>query len=141
MVLHHVANASSFVVKFAAALHPESLCHGDLHAVNIVAIPDGLQKRIREPEEHQIFNSLFAQIGVDAEDRRLREDRMENLIQFLSRYEVTPKRLLKNHARVPRTPRLVESLDYRGEHAGRNCDIVGRVLRLAERLEQLIRSE
>src|ERR1017187_9008540 len=63
---------------------------------------------------------------------------MENLIQFLSRYEVTPKWLLKNHARVPRTPRLVESLNYRGEHAVRNCEIVGRVLRLAERLEQLI---
>ena len=64
---------------------------------------------------------------------------MENLVQFLRRCEVAPKRLLKNHARVPRTSRLAEPLDYRGEHTGRDRQIVGRMLRVAELLEQLLK--
>ena len=68
VVLHHVADGAGLLVKLAAAFHAERLGHGDLHAVNVIAVPDGLQEAVGEAEDQQVLHRLFAQVVIDAED-------------------------------------------------------------------------
>ena len=42
MVHHHVAKCADWVVEVATILHAEVFRHGDLHTVDVVAVPDGL---------------------------------------------------------------------------------------------------
>ena len=46
MVLNDVANRASLFVKRAAALNSEVLGHRDLHALDMVAIPERLEEGI-----------------------------------------------------------------------------------------------
>ena len=63
--------------RTAAALDAEALGHRDLHALDVVAVPDRLEERVGETEVHQVLHRLLAEVVVDAEDRRLREDRVQ----------------------------------------------------------------
>ena len=51
VVLHHVADRAGLVVERAAALHAEVLGHGDLHALDVVAVPERLEEGVGEAEE------------------------------------------------------------------------------------------
>ena len=66
MVLHHIAQCANFLIKTSASLHTKILRHGDLHALDIVAIPDRFQKRIGKAEVQQILYRLLAQVVINA---------------------------------------------------------------------------
>ncbi len=51
VVLDHVAQRADLLVETAASLDAEVLGHGYLHVVDVVAVPDRLQERVREAEE------------------------------------------------------------------------------------------
>ena len=72
MILDHVADGAGFIVERAAALDAEILRHRDLHALDVVAVPERLQKRIREAEEDHVMHRALAEVMVDAEDRASR---------------------------------------------------------------------
>ena len=75
VVLDHVADRPGLLVEPPPALHAEVLRHRDLHAADVVAVPDRLQKRVGEPEVQEVLDRLLAEVVVDAEDRPLGEDR------------------------------------------------------------------
>ena len=74
MVLDHVANGAGLIVESAASLHSEILRHGDLHAFNVVAIPERLHERIGEAENDHVVHRPLAEIVIDAKDRGLGKD-------------------------------------------------------------------
>ena len=74
MVLDHVANGASLIVESAASLHAEILCHGDLDAFNVVAIPEWLHEGIGEAKNHHVVHRTLAEIVVNAKDRGLGKD-------------------------------------------------------------------
>ena len=53
MVLDDVADRAGLVVEAPAPLHAELLRHGDLHALDVVAVPDRLEERVGEAEHQQ----------------------------------------------------------------------------------------
>ena len=134
MVLNDVSDRPGLVVELAAALNPETFGHGDLDAVDVVAVPDRLEERVREPEEEQVLDGLLAQVVVDAKDRGLREDPVERGVQGSRARQVVPERLLDHDASALRAPGPGQTLDDRAEEARRNRQIVRRMLRAAERL-------
>jgi hypothetical protein len=69
MVLQHVADRADVVVKRAATLHAEILGHGDLHALDVVAVPHRLEHGVGEAEIQQVLHRLLAEVVIDAEDR------------------------------------------------------------------------
>ena len=83
MVLHHVANRSGLFVERAATLHAERFGHRDLHAGHVVAIPDGLEKRIRKAKVEQVLHRPLAEKMVDAKDVRLVEVAEQNAVERL----------------------------------------------------------
>jgi len=48
VILHHVADLADFVVECAAALHAEALGHGDLHVIDVVAVPHRVEEGVGE---------------------------------------------------------------------------------------------
>src|SRR5215831_8524447 len=98
MVLNDVANRACFIVERAPALDAEVLCHRDLHAFDVLAVPERLQERILEAKEDHVMHRLLSQVMVDAEDRLLVKGREQDPIEFLCRGEVMSKRLLDDDA-------------------------------------------
>ncbi len=82
VVLHHVADRADLLVEGAAALHAEALGHGDLHAVDVVAVPDRLEEGVGEAEVDEVLHRLLAEEVVDAEHRGLRERRVQRAVEL-----------------------------------------------------------
>ena len=65
VVLHDVAQRAGLVVELAAALDADRLGHGDLHRVDVAAVPDRLEEAISEAEDRQVLDRLLAQVMID----------------------------------------------------------------------------
>ena len=94
VVLHDVADRAGFFVERAAALDAEVLGHGDLDALDVVAVPDRLEERVGEAEEEQVLHRPLAEIVVDPEDRLFVEVAQQDRVQLPRRREVPAERLL-----------------------------------------------
>ena len=68
MIGHHVAQSSSLIKIAASAFHAHGLSHGDLHVINIAAIPDRLEDAVGKAKGHDVLHRLFAQIVIYAVD-------------------------------------------------------------------------
>src|SRR5262249_6096662 len=73
VILHDVADCSGLIVEGPAPLDAEVLRHGDLHTLDMLAVPDRLQERVGEAEERHVPHRPLAQVVVDAKDVRLVE--------------------------------------------------------------------
>ena len=74
MVLEHVAQHAGGIVVVGAAADVDLLGHGDLHVVDVVAVPDRLEDRVGEPQHEDVLDRFLAEIVVDAVDLLLVED-------------------------------------------------------------------
>ena len=68
MILHNIADRAYLFIKNSAALHPEGFGHGDLHAPDVVAVPDRLQKRVGKAKVQQVLDGFLAEIMIDPKD-------------------------------------------------------------------------
>ena len=93
MVLDHVSKHARMVVVSAAQLHAELLRHRDLHVVDIPAVPDRLENRVREPEDHDVLHGFFSEVMVDAVDLGFLKVLAEVVVESSRAREVAPKRL------------------------------------------------
>ncbi len=100
MVLYHIADSAGFLVELAPAFDAERLRHRDLDAVNIITVPDGLEKAVGEAEDQQVLYRFFAEIVIDAKDVVLRKRLVQGVVQFARRNQVAAEGLLQNHARI-----------------------------------------
>ena len=126
-------SAPGALVEAAALADAEVLGERDLHARDVVAVPDRLEERVGEAEVEDVHDRLLAEVVVDPEDRLLGEDRPGDRVQLDRRREVAAERLFDDDARVAREPRRAEALDHGLEQRRRDGEVVRRPLRLAER--------
>ncbi len=87
---------------------------GDLHVVDVAAVPDRLEDGVGEAEEQDILGSLLAQVMVDAVDLALVEDVVHRPVELLGRGQVAAEGLLDDDAppaaRLPRHACLAQPL-------------------------------
>ena len=98
MILEHVADDAGRVVVAGAAADVDFLGHGDLHVVDVVAIPDRLEDRVGEPQHEQVLNRFFAEVVIDAVDLLFAEDGVDDLVELAGRREIGAERLFDDHA-------------------------------------------
>src|SRR5262249_152260 len=98
MILHDVADRTRLIIKRAPPLAPEGFGHGNLHTLDVVAIPERFQERIGEAEEEQVVHRPLAQVMVDAEDRLLVEGAEQRAIERLRREEIMTERFFNDDA-------------------------------------------
>jgi hypothetical protein len=82
VVLDHVADRPGVIVELTPSLDPELLRHRDLHTLDVIPVPDRLQKAIGEAKEQKIENRFFTEVVVDTKDSRLRKHGMKSGIQL-----------------------------------------------------------
>ena len=68
MILDHVSHCACFFIVAAAAFDAERLGDGDLHVIDVRAVPQRLQQNVGEAQRHEILHRFLAEIVVDAED-------------------------------------------------------------------------
>ena len=54
MILDHVADGAGLVVEGASALDAEVLGHGDLHALDVVAVPERLEEALAKRKKSML---------------------------------------------------------------------------------------
>jgi hypothetical protein len=98
----------------------------------MVAVPDRLEDRVAEAKVEQVLYRLFAEVVVDAEDRRLGEHGQERAIERLRRREIVAERPLRHDATASRAAGAAEPGHHRREQARRNGEVVQRPLGSAQ---------
>ena len=66
----------------------------------MLAVPDRLEERVREPQVHDVLDRLLPQEVVDPEQPLLGNDRRQALVQLARRREVGAERLLDDEPRA-----------------------------------------
>ena len=132
VVLNDVADGARGVVEPAASLDAEVLRHGDLHALDVGAIPERLEDRIREAREQHVVHGALAKVVVDPKDVPLHERAEQDPIQLARRDEVLPEGLLDDDARTFRATRLRQLFHHRSKERGRDRKVMRRVLCASE---------
>ena len=128
MVLDDIAGGANAVVVAGPPAQPDVFGHGDLHMVDIVRVPDRIPQLIGEPQRQDVLNRLVAQVVVDPEDRFLREDGVDHVVEIARALEVVAERFLDDDPAPPvflraGQPRLVQLFAYHGERLGRDRQI------------------
>src|SRR6185312_4987177 len=77
VVLDDVAGGADPVVVAGPAADTDVLGHGDLHVVDVVAVPDRVVQLVGESQGQQVLHGLLAQVVVDAEHAVPGEDRVD----------------------------------------------------------------
>ena len=107
MVRHHVAQRAGCVVEAAAMADAELLVDGDLHVVDVIAIPDRLEHAVGEAQHQDVLDRLLAEVVIDPVDLVLVEDFQQCAVQGLGRGEVGAERLF-DHQPPPRAVGLLQ---------------------------------
>src|ERR1700722_14841098 len=126
VVFDHVADRPGVVVELPPPLDPELFCHRNLHTLDVIPVPDRLQKAIGEAKEQKIENRLFTEVVVDTKDSRFGKHGMKSGVQLLRRGKIAPKGLFENDSRIFHVVRLCERLDNTCKKTWRNRQIMRR---------------
>ena len=102
MVDHDVAQRADRVVEVAAVVDAEVLRHRDLDAARVVAAPDRLEDRVREPQVQDLLEPHLPEVVVDPEQLRLVDVLVQLVGEVARGLLVVAERLLDHDARVLR---------------------------------------
>ena len=98
VVGNHVAQGAGGVVVTSARFDADGFGDGDLHVINVAAVPDRLEDSVGEAKRQNILDGLFAEVVVDAVDLLFAGDLEELLVQDPGRVDVVAEGLLDDHA-------------------------------------------
>ena len=91
---HHVPEGPGALVEAGPGVHREGLGDVDLDVVDVVAVPDGLEEPVGEPEGQDVLGRLLPQEVVDPVDLLGGEDPVDGVVEHLGRLQVGAERLL-----------------------------------------------
>ena len=128
-----VAQRADRVVEVPAGVDAEVLGHRDLHARHVVAVPDRLEDRVREPQVEDLRQPHLPEEVVDPVQLLLAQVDLELGLQRPRRLEVVPERLLDDDARVLGEPGAGQAADDHPEQRRRDLEVEDRVLFALER--------
>ncbi len=135
MILEHVAHDADAVVERAAVLDADRLGDGDLHVIDVVAVPDRLEDAVGEAEDQDVLDGLLAQVVVDAVDLLLGQHLMQQAVEFPRRSQIGAEGFLDDHAppsgRPVDHPGSAQPQHDVGVHVGRGGQVVQAVGRAA----------
>ena len=109
VVLHHVPQrAGGVIISAAAAFHAEVFGAGDLDVVDVLAVPERLEDRVRKPQHHEVLRGFLAEVVVDPVGVPFFEGGVHHFIEMTRRGEVGAEGFFNNHPCPATFRRLVE---------------------------------
>src|ERR1035441_2649184 len=97
VVGNHIAQRTRSIEITAPPFHTHGLRYRDLHVIDVAAVPDWLKNSVGETERHDVLDSFFAQIVIDAVDLLLVGLLQQLLVQRFRRLQIVPEGFLDNH--------------------------------------------
>ena len=82
MVLNRVTNSAGLIVESSSALDAEIFGHRDLHASDIVAVPERLNERVCEAKDQQVIHRPLPQVVVNAKNIFFVKGAKQDQVQF-----------------------------------------------------------
>jgi hypothetical protein len=122
VILQHVLERAGSVVVAGAPLECERLLPEDLDFFDVVAVPCGIEERVRESEREEILNARHSEDVVDSEDEPFAfapQQLDEELVERNRAREVRAERLLEHDPAARRQSGRRNGCDGRREEAGR----------------------
>ena len=105
VVLKHIPQHAGLVVVVGPLGHIQGFGHGNLHMVDVVAIPDGFKDGVGKAEHQQVLHRFLAQVMVNAENLIFLKDGMGDGIQFPGGSQIHAKGLF--HYNPPPTGAII----------------------------------
>ena len=102
VVLDYVADDSILVKVSASAFDTEVFRQDDLHVADVLAGPKGLENKVGEAQDGEVFDELLTEVVIDAVELVLRERLVQARTKLSTALQIVPKRLFNNHASVAR---------------------------------------
>src|SRR5690242_5366992 len=137
MVLDHITDRSGLIVKSAATLYAEILCHRDLNALDAVAVPKSFHKSVGKTEYQHIVDRPFAKVVIDAEDVSFVEDAQQHPVQFPRGCEVVPEGLFHDDLSPSPAVGFRQMPDHSFEQHWRNRQVMRWPFRVFQLLAKL----
>src|SRR3984893_9589780 len=66
MIGDHVTKGPGGFVKATTMFDADGFCGGDLHVVDVIAIPEGLDDVVGKAKDHDVLDGFFAEVMIDA---------------------------------------------------------------------------
>ena len=129
VVLHDVTQRAHRVVERAPVLDTEVLGHRDLHRLHVSAVPERLEDRVREPQEHDVHHGFLAREVVDPEQLRFFDQPSQRGVELAGRRQVVTERLLDHDASRIGQPGAVQTFHDAGEQRWRDLQVERGALR------------
>ena len=128
MVLDDVPGRADAVIVARTRADADVLGHRDLHGIDVVRLPQGLEHGVREAHRHDVLDGFLAQVVVDAEDILLVKDLRDDVGELLRGLKVVSERLLDDDATPFAALSLVQAcvgqvLGHDGEVRGWNRQV------------------
>ena len=92
VVRHHVTKRARRIVKFAALLDADRFRYRDLHVVDAIPVPNGLEEAVRESERHDVLHRFLAEKVIDAENLVFVQILEHAVVQGLCGLQIVSKR-------------------------------------------------
>ena len=65
MVWDHVTQCTGCIIEAAATTDIQRFSDGDLHMIDVIAIPDRLEHAVGETQHQDVLNRLLTEIMID----------------------------------------------------------------------------
>jgi len=129
----HVTEGARLLVEAAAPAHRELLGDVDLHVLDVVGVPDGLEEAVGEAQGEDVLRRLLAEEVVDAQDLALVEVLVQHRVELARGREVAPERLLGHDPRPLGEAGLAEHVGHAGRRSRRHAEVMQTARLAAER--------
>ena len=97
MILDHVPQCPGPLIIAGPVLNAQLLTGSDLDVIDVALVPEMLEKRVSETQDHDVLSRFLAQKMVDPESGRFVKTFVDRIVQVLSRGEISPERLFHDH--------------------------------------------
>ena len=96
VALEHIAQHAAVVVVAAALADGDRLRGGDLHAIDVLMVPERFEHRVGEAEDQDVLHRLFTEIMIDAINLIFAEEGMHTRVHGPTRLQIVAEWFLDN---------------------------------------------
>src|SRR5579875_616953 len=79
MIGDHVSERAGLIIVAAASFHADCFRNGDLHVIDVAAVPDRLENTVAETKREDVLHGFFAEIVIDSINLIF----LKNMLDFL----------------------------------------------------------
>ena len=94
--MEHVPKSAGCIIIPGSVLDTDRLGDGDLDMIDVIAVPDRLEDRVRKSQHEDVLNGFLAEVMIDSIDLGFAEVAADTIVQFNGTLKVSAERFFKD---------------------------------------------